>query len=203
MRHRVGEGTIFNAKPGVFFSERNIANQFGRDDVNAHVIVMGHYGCGGIAAATMRPKGPLKSAGTAIQAWINPIRALPEVVAMRNKNKSLAVIKEPEIQDAGFRALIEENVKLNVQRIAKSRIIREHYTLLSASKASSVKPATVSVEKRSDHPIKPMKDVFIHGWVYDIETGRVADLGVSVGPPGTTVPSAPFHLVAQAAKSSL
>jgi len=213
---RVGEGTIFNARPGLFFTERNIANQFIKDDGNSqsvlayavtelrvkHIIVMGHYGCGGIAAATMNPpKAPLRSAAAAIHGWINPIRALyatsarPEVVTMRTKNKSLTTIKEPEIQDPGFRALIEENVKVNVDRIAKSQIITEYYALLSGSQKSGV-------EKRSDHPTKPASDIFIHGWVYDIQNGNVVDLGVSIGPPGKQVPCAPFSAVAQAVKGS-
>lgn len=218
---RVGEGTIFNARPGLFFSERNIANQFVKDDGNSqsvlayavtelrvkHVIVMGHYGCGGIAAATMNlPKPPLRSAAAAIHGWINPIRALyatstrPEVVAMRKKNKSLTTIKEPELQDPGFRALIEENVKINVNRVATSKIITEHYALLLASQKPN---GNSTVEKRSDHPTKPAAEVFIHGWVYDIENGEVVDLGVSVGPPGVEVPLAPFSAVTQAVKGSL
>ena len=44
------------------------------------------------------------------------------------------------------------------------------------------------------------QDVFIHGWVYDIETGEIRDLGVSVGPPNKTIPAAPFALVASAAQ---
>jgi carbonic anhydrase len=31
---RVSEGTVFNAKPGVLFAERNIANQFLSTDAN-------------------------------------------------------------------------------------------------------------------------------------------------------------------------
>jgi carbonic anhydrase len=30
--------------------------------------------------------------------------------------------------------------------------------------------------------------VFIHGWVYDLENGEVADLNVTVGPPGKEFP---------------
>ena len=41
----------------------------------------------------------------------------------------------------------------------------------------------------------PITEVFIHGWVYDVETGKVSDLGVSVGPPGRMVPTSPFPLL--------
>ncbi|KAF8068972.1 carbonic anhydrase [Lyophyllum atratum] len=172
-----------------------------------HVIVMGHCGCGGIAAATMNlPKPPLKSAAAAIYGWIDPIRALyatstrPEVVAMRKKNKSFTTVKEPKIRGPGFRALIEENVKMSVNRVATSRIITEHYALLLASQKPD---GNSTVEKRSDHPTKPAAEVFIYGWVYDIENGEVVDLGISVGLPGVEVPAAPFYAIARAAKGSL
>ena len=41
-----------------------------------HVIVMGHYGCGGVAAS-MAPLSGLNP-GSAIQKWISPIRQLYE-----------------------------------------------------------------------------------------------------------------------------
>jgi carbonic anhydrase len=57
----VSENQVFDAKPGTLFTHRNIANQFSVSDPNInsvlayavaalkvkHVIVMGHYGCGG------------------------------------------------------------------------------------------------------------------------------------------------------------
>ncbi len=44
-----------------------------------HVIVLGHYGCGGVAAAMM-PLGklPTRPADIAIQSWISPIRDIYE-----------------------------------------------------------------------------------------------------------------------------
>jgi hypothetical protein len=38
-------------------------------------------------------------------------------------------------------------------------------------------------EKRAEEAA-PLKPVFIHGWVYDLESGTVADLNVSTGPEG-------------------
>ncbi len=44
-----------------------------------HVIVMGHYGCGGVAAAIATPpEGIIDAANGAIQNWIAPIRAIFE-----------------------------------------------------------------------------------------------------------------------------
>lgn len=87
----MSEGTIFNAAPGTLFTERNIANRFVSNDINAvsilsyavselrveHVIVMGHYGCGGVGASILaRPSGEVGYADGAVQNWIEPIRHL-------------------------------------------------------------------------------------------------------------------------------
>jgi carbonic anhydrase len=40
-----------------------------------HVIVMGHYGCGGVAAAIASPpKAQIDFATSTVQNWIEPIR---------------------------------------------------------------------------------------------------------------------------------
>ena len=41
---------------------------------------------------------------------------------------------------------------------------------------------------------EPIREVYIHGWVYDIENGQVSDLGVSVAPPGKVIPPTPFPI---------
>jgi len=88
---RVSEGTVFGAAPGTLFTERNIANRYVSNDINSvsilsygvtvlgvsHVIVMGHYGCGGVGASVLaRPSGKEKYAEGAVQNWIEPIRHL-------------------------------------------------------------------------------------------------------------------------------
>jgi len=199
---RVSEGTIFNAKPGTLFAERNIANQFHASDLNSaavvsyavtalgvqHVIVMGHYGCGGVAAAIQpAPKPPVDSDTAAIQTWITPIRELfksstrPEIVKLRASLKNQTEVKAPELHDPGFRALVEENVKAGVKRIAATSTIKKHMALL----AKGVK------ETRAAKHSAPV-DVFIHGWVFDIENGDIHDLGVSIGPAGKQIPKIPF-----------
>ncbi|PPQ69674.1 hypothetical protein CVT24_001207 [Panaeolus cyanescens] len=209
---RVNEGTVFNAAPGTFFSQRNIANQFQPNDQNAqavlsyavavlgveHVIVMGHYGCGGVAASiASAPTSGIDAANSAVQAWIQPIREIfqtssrSEIVELRNKNAAAGgLIEEPEINEPGFRALVEENVKATVSRMASHSVMTNHFAALQAGNATLA---------RRSGPAGPLKNVFIHGWVYDIETGEVSDLGVSVGPPGVAVPPAPFQAVAAAA----
>ncbi|TFK26092.1 carbonic anhydrase [Coprinopsis marcescibilis] len=194
---RASEGTIFDAKPGTLFTERNIANTFKPSDVNAksviaygvehlhvkHIIVMGHYGCGGVAASTLpAPEEPWDEATTAIQEWITPIRELysssthPDIVALREANAGVDDPPSPELENPGFRALVEENVRSNVWNIAAESLIEDHWSNPSA------------------------QDLFIHGWVYDIATGTVHDLGVSVGAPGKPIPPAPWSAVQNAAQ---
>lgn len=55
------------------------------------------------------------------------------------------------------------------------------------------------MERRSGGESLTPTDVFIHGWVYDIENGEIRDLNVSVGPPGKPIPAAPFEAVVNAA----
>ncbi|KAG2008597.1 carbonic anhydrase [Coprinopsis cinerea AmutBmut pab1-1] len=191
---RVPEGTVFNAKPGTFFAERNIANLFEQQDNNVkaivsygvehlhvkHIIVMGHYGCGGVQAAIASPPPlPWDEATTSIQTWIKPIRKLyqtsnrREIVELRERNEGEEEVAGPPTHDPGFRALVEENVKSTVSNIVRSKIIAQHFS--------------------PSHPNVP--DLYVHGWVYDIDNGEVRDLGVSVGPPGKAVPPAPFMAV--------
>ncbi|KAJ8482339.1 hypothetical protein ONZ45_g14984 [Pleurotus djamor] len=167
---RVSEGTIFNTQPGVIFAGRNVAAQYIEKDDNgnsvllyavhhlgvSHIIVMGHYGCGGVAAAITSTMKSEKEAKDSIDRWIWPIRDVylkstrPEIVALRTKNSKLKNITAPDANDEGYRALVEENVKENVKRIVKS-------------KATSGK-----LEHKID----------ILGWVYDVATLEISDLDV-------------------------
>lgn len=202
---RVNEGTIFNTKSGTFFTQRNIGNQFHPTDASVestlafavsvlrvkHVIVMGHYGCGGVGnAIASRPNGGVDAGFGQIMNWIDPIRDLfhsstrSEIVQLREKIGA-STVGVPDVREPGYRALVEENVKVTVERVAKDYIITNHFALLAQAK-----------EESADGP----RDVFIHGFVYDIENGEVKDLGISVGPPGRAIPKVPFATVEGAAR---
>ncbi|KAG2019973.1 carbonic anhydrase [Coprinopsis cinerea AmutBmut pab1-1] len=258
---RVNEQGIFNAQPGTMFTAGNIANMFDETDMNSnavlayavgtlgvkHVVVLGHYGCGGVAASmTPLPDGwethvngetasnvasitegsevacpPPAASDLAVQKWIQPIRHIYntserwEIRAHRERAErwrkngiNNGQSKKPlHMHDPAFRALVEENVKANVKRVAVSRVIKDHYDALSkttppppppaALGATIPRPPPTSTSIPTDTPeaattgptSKPsLNPVYIHGWVYDLETGVVSDLGVSVGPPGWSTP---------------
>ncbi|PPQ68055.1 hypothetical protein CVT26_007339 [Gymnopilus dilepis] len=190
---RVPEGTIFNAKPGTLLVQRNNGNLFYTIDASLQailgsavygynvtdIIVMGHYGCGAVGAAFVPPPPPpVDAAMAAIQNFVDPMRELyrtstrEEVVELRDTLAQDGTATLPGYDDPGFRALVEENVKANVERIAASAIIQDHYYSFGEN-----------------------QPVFIHGLVYDVSTGQVYNLGVSVGPDGVPIPEVPFPLV--------
>ncbi|KIM36906.1 hypothetical protein M413DRAFT_31303 [Hebeloma cylindrosporum] len=220
---RVNEQEIFSARPGTMFTAGNIANRFDENDINSnavlsfavetlkvkHVVVMGHYGCGGVAESMKSLQQPIPPTEVAVQGWIRPIRDIyqtstrPEIVAHRERHKLEPLRTLPGLHDPAFRALVEENVKSNVQKIANSAVIQNHYSnVVTTNGSAPAYDASDDVSSPLFPPVitkrttgTPITEIFIHGWVYDVETGKVSDLGVSVGPPGRVVPTSPFPLL--------
>jgi carbonic anhydrase len=209
---RVSEGTVFFAPPGALFTQRNIANQFQPIDNNAisvlsygvqtlnvgHVIVMGHYGCGGVQASMLsRPDTTNDFSGSSVQSWINPIRhtflnsTRPEIVAYREAHPDSTSAEPAKFDDPAFRALVEENVKDSVFNIVISPVMQQHWTAYTAQNSSSA-------HRRAGDASAALKPVYIHGFVYDISTGEVTDLGVSFGPHGATTQAPPQEAVKRA-----
>ncbi|MCB1085076.1 MAG: carbonic anhydrase [Chlamydiia bacterium] len=106
--------------PGEVFVHRNIANLCPETDKSSravlefavthlgaeHVIVCGHYGCGGIAAAMDEKKLPI------IEEWIEPIRAL-----YKEKEEELSRLST---LDERHDRLVELNVIAQVRSISTS-----------------------------------------------------------------------------------
>ena len=122
---RVPANEITGTQPGEIFVHRNVANLVINTDVNLlsvlefavnylkvkHVIVCGHYGCGGIKAATT--KNDYKQV---LNMWLRNIKDV-----YRIHRQELDSIKE---EDQRTDRLVELNVMEQLQNLAKTSIIQ-------------------------------------------------------------------------------
>ncbi len=122
---RVPAETVVNAQPGQIFVHRNIANQVITTDFNClsvlqyaisvlkvkHVIVCGHYGCGGVKAALQPQNGELVIANK----WLLHIKDV-----YRLHQEELENIDPAKKVDR----LIELNIVEQVYRLAHTSIIQ-------------------------------------------------------------------------------
>ena len=121
---RVPANQIIGAQPGEVFVQRNIANMVIHTDMNMlsvldyavnalkvkHVIVCGHYGCGGVKAAMQN-----KSIGL-IDNWLRHIKDVYRL----HKNELDAIENETE----RFNRFVELNVVEQVFDLAKTSIVQ-------------------------------------------------------------------------------
>ena len=121
---RVPANEIIGAKPGEVFVHRNIANMVIHSDMNMlsvldyainvlkvkHVIVCGHYGCGGIKAAM---------GNDSIGIIDNWIRHIKDVYRLHNVYLDSIVDENDR-----FNAFVELNVKEQVFDLAKTSIVQ-------------------------------------------------------------------------------
>ncbi len=122
---RVPANEITGTQPGEIFVHRNVANLVVNTDVNLlavldfavthlkvkHVIVCGHYGCGGIkAAATKTDYRPV------LNMWLRNIKDV-----MRHHRQELENIND---EDSRLDRLVELNVQEQVNNLAKTTIIQ-------------------------------------------------------------------------------
>lgn len=126
---RVPANEITGTDPGEMFVHRNIANMVVNTDINMlsvlqysvevlnvkHVIVCGHYGCGGVKAAMEeRPLG-------LIDKWLANIKDV-----YRLHRTELENIKDPEQQ---HRKMVELNVREQVFNLMKTSYIQKNREL--------------------------------------------------------------------------
>lgn len=124
---RVPANEITGTGPGEMFVHRNIANQVFPSDLNLlsvlhyavdvldvpGIIVCGHYGCGGVKAASG------KATGGPVDHWLGQIRELEFLY-----RKHLAEL-EP---DAFHRAMVQLNVLRAVRNLASTPIVQAAWT---------------------------------------------------------------------------
>lgn len=122
---RVPANEIIGAEPGEVFVHRNIANMVVHSDMNmlsvldyavnalkvTHVIVCGHYGCGGVKAAMGSQSHGL------VDNWIRHIKD-----TYRFHKDELDAIKN---EDERFNRFVEVNVTEQVYDLAKTSIVQQ------------------------------------------------------------------------------
>jgi carbonic anhydrase len=147
---RVPPNEVTGSSPGELFVARNVANLVIHTDMNLmsvveyavtylkvrHIIICGHYGCGGVKAA-MSPT----SFGM-INKWIRNIKDTYQLHHLE--------LDKIENENDRFDRLVELNIYEQARNLTHTSIIQKAWH-----------------EKR---------DLFIHGWVYEMKTGHLKEL---------------------------
>jgi carbonic anhydrase len=148
---RVSAEELMGVAPGDVFVHRNIANMVPNTDLSAmsvinyavmhlkvnHIVVCGHYYCGGVQAA-------MKSGDLGIlNPWLRNIRDV-----FRTHKDELNSIEDEEER---YKRLVELNVEEQCINV--------------------IKTAEVQQARRE-------RNLTIHGWVFDIHTGKLIDLNI-------------------------
>ncbi|HTM76488.1 MAG TPA: carbonic anhydrase, partial [Devosia sp.] len=117
---RVPANVITGLEPGEVFVHRNVANLIHATDLNMlsvvefavhqlnvkHIIVCGHYGCGGISAAVSDKQFGL------IEHWLQPVRDVAKT--------GFSSLKNGAWNEAELDQLCEASVVSQVQRLANT-----------------------------------------------------------------------------------
>jgi carbonic anhydrase len=122
---RVPAEEITHADPGEIFVHRNVANMVVHTDMNLlsvlqyavevlkikHIIVCGHYNCGGVKAAMTNKDFGL------INKWLRNIKEVYQ--------KHYDELQAIENEQSRFNTLVELNVKEQIQNLAKTSIVQK------------------------------------------------------------------------------
>ncbi|WP_411273394.1 carbonic anhydrase [Daejeonella sp.] len=149
---RVTAEEIMGLGPGEAFIHRNIANMVNNVDLNVlsvisyaivnlkvkHIIVCGHYNCGGVKAAMQS-----KDMGI-LNPWLRGIRDI-----YRLHKQELNAISDIAKR---YDRLVELNVEEQCVNVIKTAVLQLSYL-------------------QTGYPV-------VHGWVFDIHTGRIIDLKI-------------------------
>ena len=150
---RVTAEDMVGAEPGELFVHRNIANLVPNNDISSlavikfaveylkvsHIVVCGHFGCGGVAAAMQSDNLGI------LNPWLGNIR---DVYRLHQDTLD-------DIDDVSLR--YNRLVELNVQE-----------QCLNVLKLPEVQAAMFE------------QQLSVHGWVFNIATGRIHDLQLDI-----------------------
>ncbi|MBC6995780.1 carbonic anhydrase [Neolewinella lacunae] len=151
---RVTAEEMMGLQPGDVFVHRNIANMVINTDLSSasvinyavvhlgvqHIVVCGHYGCGGVKAAM----------GATDLGILNPyLREIRDVYRTH-----LPTLRAIEDEEARYKRLVELNVQEQCVNVAKTAEVQKAYR---------------------------KGGLTIHGWVLDLESGKIIDLNLDMG----------------------
>ncbi len=148
---RVSAEALMGLDPGDVFVHRNIANLVPNTDLNVmsvinysvvhlkvkHIIVCGHYNCGGVQAAMQTSDLGI------LNPWLKNIRDV-----YRIHNIELDKIKD---ETEKYNRLVELNVHEQCLNVVNTDVVQK-----------AIKKGNVQV----------------HGWIFDIHTGKLIDLKI-------------------------
>jgi carbonic anhydrase len=160
---RVPANQVIGQPVGAVFVHRNIANLVVSADMNIksviqyavsvlkvpHIIVCGHYDCGGVKAAMAKTPLDSNALGSPIEDWLHNIRDVS-----RLHSDELEAITDPDLK---HRRLVELNVIEQCLNIFKLGVVQRRRLMTSQVAGAWAQPR-------------------VHGLVYCTETGRLINL---------------------------
>jgi len=161
---RVPESVVLAAKPGDLFVHRNIANQFHPNDDSALSVLT--YAIEPLGVKHVIVAGHTQCGGC-VGAWnhcANPPANVPDAPLVRwltpliKLADSLGLGSKPQAEAVDV--LVRASVKKQVENVVQTDIIQRAWA--------------------------ENKDVRVHGWVYELETGKLKDLGITHKAPWAT-----------------
>lgn len=150
---RVTAEELMGVAPGEAFVHRNIANMVPNTDLSAmsvidyavvylnvdHIVVCGHYYCGGVKAAMQSQDLGI------LNPWLRNIRDVYRLHRVE--------LNSIEDEDAKYRRLVELNVQEQCINVIKTAEVQRAYR---------------------------DRGISIHGWVFDIHSGKLIDLEIDL-----------------------
>lgn len=126
---RVPANVITGLEPGEVFVHRNVANLVHRSDLNLlsvvefavealevrHIIVCGHYGCGGIRAAMEPHRHGI------VDHWLQPVRDIAEETAAQMLDVSSIEERNDRLSELSVRAQVNNLARTPILRSAWAR----------------------------------------------------------------------------------
>lgn len=166
---RVPEGSVTGAQPGDCFVVRNIAAQVSPvDDTTLaaltyaiqglsveHIVIVGHTSCGGVHAACVAASSSDTESGvdnSPLSRYLSPLSNLARKIRREH----------PEVDEHRWSQLVTEaSVADQVANVAASPVVQANWRGVPSPITGKVTPK-----------------VTVHGWVYDLPSGKINDLKV-------------------------